>query len=73
MSATVKQEFAVEGMHCGGCVKSVTGAVTRLPGVRKVDVSLEKKAATVEYDGTAIEPAAIVAAIVAAGFEAWAR
>jgi copper chaperone len=60
-------------MHCGGCVKSVTGAVSRLAGVRKVDVSLEGKAATVEYDGEAVAPAAIVAAIVGAGFEARPR
>jgi copper chaperone len=73
MSATVRQEFAVEGMHCGGCVKSVTGAVSQLAGVRKVDVSLEKKAAVVEYDGSALAPAAIVAAIEGAGFEARAR
>jgi copper chaperone len=69
----VKQEFAIGGMSCGGCVKSVTRAVSQLTGVRAVDVSLEKKAATIEYDGTAIEPAAIVAAIEAAGFEATAR
>jgi copper chaperone len=73
MSATVKQEFAVEGMHCGGCVKSVTGAINRLSGVRNVSVSLEQKAATVEYDGAALQPAAIVAAIEGAGFEARLR
>jgi copper chaperone CopZ len=54
-------------------VKSVTGAVTRVAGVRKVDVSLEKKAATVEYDAAATGPAAIVTAIQGAGFEAQAR
>ena len=73
MSTIIRQEFAVDGMHCGGCVKSVTGAVSRLPGVSKVDVSLEEKAATVEFDEAAIAPAAIVAAIEAAGFEARAR
>jgi len=73
VSITVKQEFAIGGMSCGGCVKSVTRAVSQLTGVRAVDVSLEKKAATIEYDGTAIEPAAIVAAIEEAGFEATAR
>ena len=70
---STKQEFSVEGMHCGGCVKSVTGAIARLPGVSKCEVSLEKKAATVEYDDTAIKAAAIVAAIEAAGFEAKER
>ena len=73
MNTSVKQEFSVGGMHCGGCVKSVTGAILRLPGVRTVDVSLERKAATVYYDGATTNPAAIVAAIEAAGFEAAAR
>jgi len=73
MTAIVKHEFTVAGMHCGGCVKSVTRAVSQLPGVQTVEVSLEKNAATVEYDGTAIKPAAIVAAIEAAGFEARTR
>ncbi len=67
------REFAVEGMHCQGCVKSVTGAVTQVPGVERVDVSLEKKTATVEFDAAAVGPAAIVKAIEGAGFEAHAR
>ena len=71
--STITREFAVEGMHCQGCVKSVTGAVTRVPGVARVDVSLEKKAATVEFDAAAANPAAIVAAIEGAGFEAQPR
>ncbi len=73
MSTVVKHEFAVTGMHCGGCVKSVTRAVSQLPGVRTVEVSLERNAASVEYDGVATGPAAIVAAIEAAGFGANAR
>ena len=72
MSDIVK-EFSIVGMHCGGCVQSVTRAVSRVSGVKKVDVSLEKKAATVEFDADAVAPAAIVAAIEAAGFEATAR
>jgi copper chaperone CopZ len=70
MSAIVKHEFAVTGMHCGGCVNSVTRAIARVPGVKDVKVSLEKNAATVEYDDAAVAPPAIVAAIVAAGFDA---
>jgi copper chaperone len=71
--STITREFAVHGMHCQGCVKSVTGAVTRVPGVTRVDVSLEKKSATVEFDAAGANPAAIVAAIEGAGFEAQAR
>jgi copper chaperone len=73
VSTIVKQEIAVGGMTCGGCVKSVTRVIAELPGVQKVDVSLEKKSATVEYDATAVDAAAIVAAIGGAGFEASPR
>ena len=71
--STLTREFFVAGMHCGGCVKSVTGAVSRVPGVKHVDVSLENNAAKVEYDGTLATPEAIVAAIEGAGFDAHAR
>jgi copper chaperone len=65
---TTTATFSVDGMTCGGCVRSVTGAITQVPGVRKVDVSLEGKSATVEFDAT-VAPAAIVAAIEGAGFD----
>ena len=73
MSTNVKQEFAVEGMSCGGCVASVTRAIKQLRGVQSVDVSLQNKAATVDYDSSALNSTVIVAAITAAGFEATAR
>jgi copper chaperone len=40
----------VEGMSCQHCVHAVTNAVAVLAGVGKVDVSLDKKQATVEFD-----------------------
>lgn len=58
----------VEGMSCGGCVLSVEKALERLPGVKKVTVSLEKKKATVEGDG--LNQALLAAAIEDAGFDA---
>jgi copper ion binding protein len=70
MSDKTTGRFAVEGMHCNGCVRSVTGAVSRIPGVDKVDVSLADAQATVAYDASAVQPAQIVEAIQAAGFEA---
>jgi len=70
---TITREFAVEGMHCQGCVSSVTGAVKRVPGVTHVTVSLEQKAAKVEFDPASANAASIVAAIEGAGFDAQAR
>ena len=70
MTTDVKQDFTVSGMHCDGCVRSVTRAVSQVPGVRKVDVSLATSKATVDYDGSTTQPAAIIAAIERAGFDA---
>jgi len=68
--STTTATFAVDGMTCNGCVKSVTNAIRQAPGVANVDVSLGDKRATVEYDPSACSPAQIVAAIVDAGFDA---
>ena len=70
---TQTQAFAVEGMHCQGCVGSVTRAVSKVPGVKHVDVSLERKSADVEFDSAQATPATIVAAIEGAGFDAHVR
>ena len=69
----MKKEFVVDGMHCDGCVKSVTRAVRQMPGVKQVVVSLPDKRATVDYDGAAVNPAEIIGAIVGAGFLARAK
>jgi copper chaperone len=68
--STTTATFAVDGMTCNGCVRSVTNAIRQAPGVAKVDVSLGERRATVEYDPAACTPAQIVNAIVGAGFEA---
>lgn len=40
----------VQGMSCGGCVKSVTAVLTQLPGVSTVDVDLHAGHVTVNGD-----------------------
>ena len=59
----------VQGMSCGGCVKSVTAALTRVPGVNTVDVDLQAGRATVTGDlPQGGEP--LVVATTAAGYPA---
>lgn len=60
----------VDGMSCGGCVKSVNGVLTALPGVGKVEVSLEKGEAAVEFDAALVSREQLTAAIEDAGFDA---
>ncbi|MCZ7590059.1 MAG: heavy-metal-associated domain-containing protein [Gaiella sp.] len=60
--------YLVPGMHCGHCVAAVTEEVSAVPGVESVTVDLEAK--RVEATGTALDDAAIRAAIEEAGYEA---
>jgi copper chaperone CopZ len=60
--------YQVPGMSCEHCRTAVTGEVTRLPGVRAVDVDLDTK--LVRVHGTAVDDAAVVAAIDEAGYDA---
>ncbi len=60
----------VDGMSCGGCVKSVTGVLTALDGVAKAEVSLEQKQAVVEYDAGKLTRDRLKAVIEDAGFDA---
>jgi copper chaperone len=60
----------VSGMTCSGCVASVQRVVQAVAGVGSVAVSLEQGEAVVTYDGATATPAALKAAIIAAGFEA---
>jgi copper chaperone len=60
----------IGGMSCGGCVKSITRALTALPGVTKAEVSLEQAEAVIDFDPGKMNRATLTEAIEAAGFEA---
>jgi copper chaperone len=60
----------VAGMSCGGCVASVTKVLGEMPGVDKVEVTLEPGHAVVAFDAAQVSRAALCAAIDDAGFEA---
>lgn len=63
-------ELKVEGMDCEGCVKSVSRMLSGLPGVEKVDVSLEAGKATVSYDPAKSGLADFKRAVQRAGYTA---
>ena len=60
----------IDGMTCGGCVKSVTKVLNDLDGVHSATVSLENKNAQVEFDEGKIQIAQLVEAVEDAGFDA---
>jgi copper chaperone len=58
--------YIVEGMTCGHCVDAVTGEVTKLAGVGRVDVDVAGR--TVAVTGDQLDDSAIRAAIDEAGY-----
>ncbi len=66
--ATITKTLNVEGMSCQHCVHAVKTAVSALSGVSSVDVSLEKKLATVVFDPASTSEQSIRAAIEGEGY-----
>ncbi len=62
--------FDVQGMTCEGCAGTVRTAVEKLPGVKSVEVSLEKNQVVVVADPTKTAADTILAAITDSGYEA---
>lgn len=65
--------FAVANMTCATCPITVKKAMSAVDGVRSVRVDFESKTATVEFDPTVTNAAAIAAASTNAGYPAKAR
>jgi copper chaperone CopZ len=63
-------EFRVDGMHCDGCVKSVTRTLSGVAGVEKVEVSLAESKAAVQFDPAKAGLADLKRAVERAGFKA---
>ena len=63
-----KLHLSIEGMHCGGCVRRVTNALTGLDGVQVNQV--EVGSAEVKYDGQRVSREEIVASVDRIGFTA---
>ena len=66
----MKQEtINISGMHCNGCVKSVTNALNKINGVTGVEVSLTDERAVVQYDETKTNIEQLKSAVTEAGYE----
>ena len=60
----------IKGMGCQNCVNAVTESLTELEGVSKVNVSLEKELAEVEFDESKINAGKMIEAIKELEYEA---
>ncbi len=62
--------YDVPRIHCDGCVRTVTTAVTRLPGISKVEASYETKKVLVEFNPADVDDTRIREALTTAGYPA---
>ncbi len=69
MSQTI--QLSVTGMTCDHCVKSVTGALKGISGVKSAMVDLQAKSAVVEGEG--VDVAKLIEAVKEEGYEAAVR
>ena len=65
----MRNVLKVEGMTCQHCVQTVTETVGKMIGVEKVEVSLDQKEVTIDFDELQTQTEAISAQIVEIGFE----
>ncbi|MCI0433788.1 MAG: cation transporter [Gemmatimonadetes bacterium] len=60
----------IEGMTCGHCVRAVSEAIERQPGVEHAKVDLDAGRAVVHYDAATITPRALASAVMDEGYSA---
>ncbi len=60
--------LGIQGMTCDQCVKTLTRALKRLNGVKDLEVDREKARATITFDTTKTDMAAIHEAIEKSGY-----
>jgi copper chaperone CopZ len=60
--------YTVSGLHCSGCVASVSEEVREIPGVENVDLVLETGALTVTTNQS-VDDDAVKAAVEEAGYQ----
>jgi copper chaperone len=59
----------VNGMTCGGCVRSVKNVLESIQGVTRAEISLEKAQATVTYDPAKADLSRMREAVTDAGYQ----
>ena len=65
----MRKVLKVEGMTCQHCVQTVSEMVGKMAGVQKVDVNLDQKEVTIEFDESQTKLDEVSVQIVEAGFE----
>jgi len=70
LADTKKSTIRIDGMKCSKCSGSVEKALKATAGVEKVEMSLDRKEAVVEYDDAKVTEAKLREVINGTGFKA---
>ncbi len=63
-----REQFSIQGMTCGNCVKHVEKSLQGIQGVSQVEVNLDHQRATIEYDEQVVTPETMASALKEAGY-----
>ncbi len=66
---TVQKRYAVVGMTCASCARSVEASLCRVPGVRSASVNLATNTAQVEYSPEEVSPEDLKKALQSIGYD----
>jgi Cu2+-exporting ATPase len=69
-AAAVMTTLAVEGMHCGGCMRKVEAALSAVPGVSAARANLSARRVTAMHSPKGVSAADLVDALARAGYRA---
>ena len=67
----VRADFAIEGVHCAGCMSKIENGVGRIEGVQNVRLNLSTHRLAVEWNQYELEPDIIVKIIESMGYKAY--
>ncbi len=59
----------IDGMVCGSCAALLEKKLSQISGVRRAEVSFEKKQASLDYDPRAVKPSQFAKAITEVGYK----
>ena len=66
---TKKEVFAVEGMTCSGCERTVQKVVGNIDGVKETKADVASASVTVEYDPSKVDVEKVKAAVERVGYK----
>jgi P-type Cu2+ transporter len=66
-----RMELAVEGIHCGGCMRTIENGLSAMPDIIRARVNLTDRRVAVEWRDGKVDPAGFIDRLSQLGFRAY--